>query len=143
MVLLPGQTEAANARLKPSKSTDGVTWITGDPCVATVNKNGVVTAKGQGQTEIYCIADSGVESSFTVIVPALNSSKITLEQYDSYVLDVFGATEKIKWYTNNKRIATVDANGNVIARGVGTTTITAKVNGKVLYCKVTVTKIKK
>ena len=77
------------------------------------------------------------------IIFALNSSKITLEQYDSYVLDVFGATEKIKWYTNNKRIATVDANGNVIARGVGTTTITAKVNGKVLYCKVTVTKIKK
>ena len=73
----------------------------------------------------------------------LNSSKITLEQYDSYVLDVFGATENIKWYTNNRRIATVDANGNVIARGVGTTTITAKVNGKILYCKVTVVKIKK
>ena len=32
-----------------------------------------------------------------IFVPALNSSKITLEQYDSYVLDVFGATEKIKW----------------------------------------------
>lgn len=143
MVLLPGQTEAANARLKPSRSTDGVTWITGDPCVATIDKNGVVTAKGQGQTEIYCVADSGVEASFTVIVPALNSSKITLEQYDSYVLDVFGATEKIKWYTNNRRIATVDANGNVIARGVGTTTITAKVHGKILYCRVTVTKLKR
>ena len=143
MVLLPGQTEAAQARLKPTKSTDGIEWVSGDPCVATVDQNGVVTAKGQGQTEIYCIADSGVESSFTVIVLALNSSKITVEQYDSYVLDVFGATEKIKWYTNNNRIATVDSSGNVIGRSVGTTTIMARVNGKVLYCRVTVTKIKK
>lgn len=143
MVLLPGQTEAANARLKPSRSTDGVTWITGDPCVATVDKNGIVTAKGQGQTEIYCVADSGVESSFTVIVLALNSSKVTVEQYDTYVLDVFGATENIQWYSNNRRVATVDANGNVIGRSVGTTTITAYVDGKTLYCRVTVTKIKK
>lgn len=143
MVLLPGQTEKALARLKPTKSTDNVEWISGDPCVAVVDKNGIVTAKGQGQTEIYCVADSGVEASFTVIVPALNATNITLEQYDTYVLDVFGATEKIQWYTNNRRIATVDANGNVIGRSVGTTTITAKVNGKVLYCRVTVTKIKK
>lgn len=143
MVLLPGQSEKAAARLKPSNSTDGVEWVSGDPCVAVVDQNGMVTAKGQGQTEIYCIADSGIESSFTVIVLALNSSQITVEQYDSYVLDVFGATEDIKWYTNNRRIATVDANGNVIGRSVGTTTIMAKVNGKVLYCRVTVTKIKK
>lgn len=143
MVLLPGQTQAAVARLKPSKSTDGVEWVSGDPTVATVDKNGIVTAKGQGQTEIYCIADSGVESSFTVVVLALNSTNITIEQYDSYILDVFGATENIKWYTNNIRIATVDANGKVIGRSVGKTTITAYVDGKTLRCTVTVTKIKK
>ncbi len=143
MILLPGQTEAAEVRMKPTKATDKVTWISGDPCVAVVDSNGIVTAKGQGQTEIYCVADSGVEASFTVIVLALNSTNITLEQYDTYVLDVFGATENIKWYTNNRRIATVDNNGNVIGRSVGTTTITANVNGKILYCRVTVTKIKK
>ena len=143
MVLLPGQTQAAKARLKPTKSTDGIEWITGDPTVATVDQNGIVTAKGQGETEIYCVADSGVESSFKVIVLALNSTNITVEQYDSYILDVFGATENIKWYTNNIRIATVDSNGKVIGRSVGKTTITAKVNGKILRCTVTVTKIKK
>ena len=84
-----------------------------------------------------------MESSFKVIVLALNSTNITVEQYDSYILDVFGATEDIKWYTNNIRIATVDANGKVIGRSVGKTTITAKVNGKILRCTVTVTKIKK
>ncbi len=143
MVLLPGQTQLAKARLKPSKSTDKVEWVSGDPTVATVDENGIVTARGQGETEIYCIASSGVESSFKVIVLALNSTNITVEQYDSYILDVFGATENIKWYTNNIRIATVDNNGKVIGRSVGKTTITAKVNGKILRCTVTVTKIKK
>lgn len=143
MVLLPGQTQTAKARLKPSKSTDKIEWVSGDPTVATIDENGIVTARGQGETEIYCIAESGVESSFKVVVLALNSTNITVEQYDSYILDVFGATEDIKWYTNNIRIATVDANGKVIGRSVGKTTITAKVNGKILRCTVTVTKIKK
>ena len=55
---------------------------------------------------------------------------------------MFGATEKIKWYTSNARVATVGSDGKVIARSVGTCYITAKVNGKVLYCKVTVTSVR-
>ena len=83
-----------------------------------------------------------MESSCEVIVLALNATYITLEQYDSYDLDVFGATQNIKWYSNNKRVATVTSNGRVIARKAGTTTITAKVNGKVLYSTVKVTTMK-
>lgn len=142
ITMLPGQSRTLTARLKPTKSTDGYTWVSGDTSIATVDSNGNVYAKGQGVTEIYCIADSGIESSCEVIVLALNATSITLEQYDYYNLDVFGATESIKWYTNNARVATV-TNGKVIARSVGTCYITASVNGKILYCKVTVTKINK
>lgn len=141
VVLLPGQTRELSVRLSPANSTDGVRWVSDDTSVATVDKNGNIKAKGQGNCAIYCVSDSGVESSCEIIVLALNSSNITLEQYDTYTLDVFGATENIKWYTNNPRIATVNGNGVVTARGTGVTTITAKVNGKVLYAKVTVKKI--
>ncbi len=140
--LLPGQNRALSYRLKPSKSTDGISWVSSDTSVADVSSNGVVTARGQGNTIIYCISDSGVESECIVNVLALNSSSITLEQYDSYILDIFGCTDKIVWYTNNNRVATVTADGKVIGRKPGTTTIVAKVNGKILYCKVTVTKMK-
>lgn len=142
VVLLPGNTRALTVRLKPSKSTDGYQWVSTDTSVATVDANGVVTAVGQGNAEVYCIADSGVESSCEIIVLAMNATTITLEQYDSYILDVFGATEDITWYTSNSRIATV-SDGKVTARGVGSTIITAKVNGKILRCKVNVVKIKK
>ncbi len=142
ITMLPGQSTQLTARLKPTKSTDKYTWVSGDTSVATVDSNGNVYAKGQGQTQIYCIADSGIEDSCEVIVLALNASSISIEQYDYYDLDVFGATTSIKWYTSNARVATV-ANGKVIGRSVGSCIITANVNGKILYCKVYVTKIPK
>lgn len=139
ITMMPGQTRALTARLRPTNSTESVMWISGDTSVATVSSTGVVTAKGQGNTEIYAVSnETGVETSCVVNVLALNATYITLEQYDSYDLDVFGSTEKIKWYSNNKRVATVSSDGKVIARMAGTTTITAKVNGKVLYCTVKV-----
>lgn len=141
--MFPGQTRPLSARVRPSNSTDNSMWVSSDTSVATVDSNGVVTARGQGNCIIYCVAESGVEDECEVNVLALNSTSITLEQYDNYILDIYGCTEKITWYTNNNRIATVDSNGKVIARGVGSTTIVARVNGKLLYCKVTVKKISK
>ena len=143
LTMFPGQSRDLNVRTRPTNSTDNTTWVSSDTSVATVDANGKVVAKGQGNCVIYCIADSGVESECQVNVLAINASSITIEQYDSYQLDVYGCTEKIVWYTNNNRVATVDANGKVIGRSVGTTTIVAKVNGELLYCRVTVTKIKK
>jgi len=141
--LLTGQTRQLSYRLKPSNSTDTAEWVSSDNSVITVSKTGLVTAVGQGNAVVYCISDSGVESECEIIVLGLNSASITVEQYDSYTLDVFGSTGTIKWFTNNIRIATVDNTGKVTGRTPGTTTIMAKVNGKVLYCKVTVTKIVK
>ena len=142
ITMLPGQTRALSARIKPARSTEGIYWVSGDTSVATVSADGVVTARGQGMTEIYCISDeTGVESSCEVIVLAMNATFITLGQYDTFDLDVFGSTERIRWYSNNKRVATVTTSGQVVARMPGTTTITAKVNGKILYCTVTVTTI--
>jgi uncharacterized protein YjdB len=142
LTLLPGQSSTLSYKLRPSNSTDTIEWVSSDPSVATVSSKGVVTAKGQGNCEIYCLSESGAEGVTEINVLALNASKITLEQYDSYVLDVFGSTGTIKWYTNNSRVATVSSSGTVIGRKAGTTTIMAKVNGKVLYCTVTVTKMK-
>lgn len=138
ITLIPGQTRTLQARIKPMNSTEYVRWVSGDTSIATVSKDGTVTAVGQGETEVYAIsAYSGVETSCTVIVLAMNASSIRLEQYDSYELDVHGATGSIKWYTNDARVATV-SNGKVTARRIGRTVIVAKANGKTLRCIVNV-----
>lgn len=140
--MLPGQTRSLSARIRPANATEDVLWSSGDNSIATVSTDGVVTARGQGITRIYAYSnETGVEGYCDVIVLAMNASAITIGQYDTYDLDVFGATEKIKWYSGNKRVATVTQSGQVVARMPGTAIITAKVNGKVLYCTVTVTQL--
>ena len=63
ITMLPGQTRALSARIKPARSTEGIYWVSGDTSVATVSADGVVTARGQGMTEIDCIAEeTGGES---------------------------------------------------------------------------------
>lgn len=142
ITMLPGQGRRLTARIKPSNTTENISWSSSDTSVVDVDQNGYVTAKGQGLATItVTTSDTGLEATCDIVVLALNATSVTLEQYDSYDLDVFGATEKITWYSNNKRVATVDANGKVVARRAGTTIITAKVNGKVLHCTVTVRKM--
>lgn len=143
ITMLPGQGRRLTARIKPSNTTENVSWSSSDTSVVEVDQSGYVTAKGQGSATItVTTSDTGLEATCDIVVLALNATTINLEQYDSYDLDVFGATEKITWYSNNKRVATVDANGKVVARRAGTTIITAKVNGKVLHCTVNVRNMK-
>lgn len=144
LTMLSGQSRTLSARIIPSNSTETYRWYSSDSSVATVSKKGVVTARGQGNAEIYAISTlSGVESTCTVTVLALNAGSIVLEQYDRYDLDVFGSTGTIRWYTGNRRVAVVSQSGIVTAKMAGTTTITAKVNGKVLSCKVRVVPVTK
>ena len=143
ITLTPGQSRALTARMLPHNVTEEVTWISGDTSVARVNKKGVVTAVGQGNTEIYAYSSfTGLEATCVVNVIAMNASYVELEQYDHYELDVFGSTENIKWYSNNERVATV-SNGTVTARRPGSTVITAKVNGKTLRCRIVVYRLQR
>lgn len=140
ITLLPGQAQTLTARIRPTSTTETILWYSGDTSIASVSSTGRVTAQGQGSTEIYAMSSYGtVENYCTVNVIAMNASYITLEQYDSYYLDVFGSSGTIKWYSNNPRVATVDSSGKVTARKAGVTTITARSNGKLLYCTVKVT----
>lgn len=144
MTMISGQTRKLTARLVPSNTTESYTWYSSDTSVAQVSKKGVITARGQGTAEIYAVSNaSGVESSCTVTVLALNAASIVLEQYDKYDLDVFGSSGTVRWYTSNRRVAIVSRSGVVTAKMAGTAIITAKANGKVLQCRVRVLSMKK
>lgn len=75
--------------------------------------------------------------------PKLSKSKLTLSVGQSATLKVKGTTKKVTWSTSNKKVAKVTKKGKVTAVKKGTANITAKVAGKKLICKVTVTKQKK
>ena len=79
----------------------------------------------------------------TVNVEAASKVKINKTSTTIYVgktetLKISSTSKTVKWKTSNKKVATVSSKGKVTAKKAGSTTITAKVNGKSYKCKVAV-----
>ncbi len=74
--------------------------------------------------------------------PKLNKTKKTIRVGNSFTLRVKNTSKKVKWSVNNSKVLRIKSTGKYKATftGVkkGSTTITAKVKGKKLKCKVTV-----
>ena len=72
--------------------------------------------------------------------PSLNktTTKIALNQKEKLI--VTGTTQKIKWSSENKKIATVNSKGKITPKKVGTTKIVAKIGNTKYKCKVKVVK---
>lgn len=68
----------------------------------------------------------------------LNVTKKTLDKNKTYTIKVLNTKKKVKWSSSNKNVATVSSKGKVTAKKAGTATISAKVDGKILKCKITV-----
>ena len=73
--------------------------------------------------------------------PKLNKKKITLTVDGKFKLKVKNTKAKVKWKSSNKKIATVNKKGKVVAKKAGKATIYAKVKKKKLKCTVRVKRI--
>lgn len=151
-----GKTFALNAKKVPSYSAEGITYSSSNPSVATVDGNGVVTAKGKGTATIYAkTASASASCSITVNQPAkklvlksnyANSKKIYVVKGRSfslgYELSPVTSTDKVTFSSNKKKVATVSLSGSVLAKKKGKAVITVKTtSGK--RVKVTVYVVKK
>jgi hypothetical protein len=68
----------------------------------------------------------------------LNQKKLSLKVGQTKQLKLTGARKSVTWSSSKKSVATVSKKGKVTAKAAGTTTITAKSDGKKYTCKVTV-----
>ncbi len=143
VVLLPGEEKMVQMVLIPANSNDQATWSTDNAAVARVDKKtGKITARATGVAYVTAMTDSGKTATVEVVVIGLNYTELTLEQYTTYQypLQVEGATSAVSWSIDNPNVAVIN-NGVISSRGVGTATITAKVNGRKLTCRLKVVKI--
>ncbi len=138
LIMLPGEKKTVSATLKPTNSTDGMSWISSNDQVATVNSNGTITAKAVGTATITVMTTSGKTATISVTVLGLSRTYLEMKVYTQYSsLEVFGAAGPVKWDVDDVTICDVN-NGVVTARKVGTTKITATYNGRKLSCTIKV-----
>ncbi len=126
--------------LKVSGTSKKVKWSSSNKSVATVSSKGKVTAKKAGTATISAKVDGKtLKCKITVKNPIkINATSKTLYKGNTYTLKVSGTSKKVTWSSSNKSVATVSSKGKVTAKKAGTTTISAKVSGKTLKCKITV-----
>ena len=128
----------------PEKETK-VTFTSADPAVASVDADGTVTARSEGETEIYAEAD-GQRFVCRVNVRAmyvLNYKAAELRAGETLRLAVSNTIDGsvlsgVVFRSDNEAAATVDASGSVTAVREGFAVIAAEVNGRTFECFVTV-----
>ena len=135
MTMVKGQKKT----LKVTGTSKKVKWTSSKKAVASVTQKGVVTAKKKGTTTITAkIGSRKYTCKVTVETPKLSRTSVSLNTNKTYQLKVTETTLKAKWTSSNKAVATVSSKGKVTAKGAGTATVTATINGVKYNCKVTV-----
>ena len=148
LTLKEGKSVSFSYELTPSDAYAKVEWTSSDESVATVDQNGKVQAISEGTARIIATTDNGLSAYGTLIVAPLPQSVYlptdiqTTVGYNLRLTPTFypsHATSTLSWFSDNKSVATIDANGLVKAKSMGTALITVKTeNGKEASCRVTV-----
>lgn len=135
-------------------SKDILKWSTNDTAIASVDKNGVVTANKSGDAIITATVDdgSGLSASTTIhVTPLLVSNidvakEVKLHRMTTTTIEVtvtpkLADNKKLYWSSEDDNIATVSQDGVVKGVNVGTTNIMLKAtdgSDVSATCKVTV-----
>ena len=144
------ETYALQATITPDNGNTPITWESSNMDVATVDAEGVVTAKEAGTTTIIAtIADAEpAECVVTVVDNAIVMLTDTLELFvnDTYQLvaklPACDTTAQIIWTSETPEVASVDENGLVTVKAEGTAIITASAEGlKSAQCIIVATQI--
>ena len=134
------ETVQINAVVLPEEAKDkSLSWTSSDTNVATVDANGLVTAKAEGKVTITATAKDGSNSSGSITLTVLSIPVTSIQlsadttslkigetaQIHATILPEDAEDKTLTFTSANPDVASVDAKGLVTAKTVGSTTITA------------------
>ena len=111
-----------------------VSWKTSNKAVVTVEQDGTVRAIKGGKATVTAQAGK-VKFRCRVTVVGLNIQKMTLAKGNTFKIKVVNG-KNTRWYSLNKKVASVSKKGVVKAKKSGETVIVCKSNGRKLKCRI-------
>ena len=133
-----GDTYTLNAQTLPLLTSDNrITYKSGNNDIASVNNQGIVTAKKKGSCTITATSvDGGYTATceVTVIQPVeaivMEKHSLTMkvgetETLYSQITPATADNKALKWYSKDEKVAKIDDNGNVEALAAGETWLVA------------------
>lgn len=152
--LLVGSTMKLKATVTPKNATiKSVKWTTNKKSVATVSSSGRVLGVGEGIVKIKATAKDGSGKSATCIIRVsepveatgitVANSEITVAKgktaQSGIALNPVNSTTKIKYHSDNPKVATVNQYGKITTKRAGQATIYGTTStGLYGYCDVLV-----
>lgn len=143
-----GVKEKYKIKYNVSPKNTEVTFTSSNKNIATVDKNGKVTANKKGTVTITAKTSNGMTAKMKITVKKapksirLNAKSKTLKKNKTFILKPklsSGSAGKITYSSSNKKVATVSSSGKIVAKKKGITYITAKTyNGKTAKIKIKV-----
>ncbi|MBR3929515.1 MAG: Ig-like domain-containing protein [Clostridia bacterium] len=142
VTLKPGATQQVSVSITPVNLAEHtILWTSENEYIASVSQKGVITAHAAGSTTVRAMIESGDFASLTVNVTgnpvktlSIKETNVELTLGSTYQMEAeINATaddKRVKWFTDDDSIVTIDQNGKVTAVGYGTALITVlSVNG--------------
>ena len=155
IALAVGESGTLTASVNPSNASDKpITWSSSNTGVATVNGGKVTAIKAGTATITASVSGKTVSCTVTVKDKAVAVESVTMSRADlslkigdqttlsATILPSNATSNTIAWSSSDANIVAVN-NGQVIAFGSGTATITATAGEKSATCRVVVTEKEK
>ena len=145
------------ALILPANSNAKVTWESDDPSIATVSDRGIVQGRKPGSTTIRVTAGGKTDSCEVQVRQSVDPQSISIDLEEKDKTIFLGETSaklmsavrlepyrtvtntEVYWNSSDWDVVTVDDQGFMTARGVGTATVSARTyNGKEAKVKISV-----
>ena len=147
-----------DANVIPKNATDRrIAWASKDPAIATVDKEGRVTGVAVGETIITAtsVSDSTKVSECRVTVTRVGVTGVEISpvsqrldvkgtaKLNAYITPSSAENQKVTWKSDDEKVVTVDAEGNLTAVAPGKTKVwvTTEEGSKTAACDVEVSGI--
>jgi LPXTG-motif cell wall-anchored protein len=148
-----GETLQLGSVIEPADASGKVTWSSDNTDVATVDKNGIVTAVKSGSATITAKVGSLTATCKVTVASPLKSISIkgdadtvtkgqTTQLSVVYDPDDTTDDKTVTWSSDKTKVATVDETGLVKGKSAGTAVITATVGDKTATYEIKVKEIK-